>query len=58
MKNYDEIISLGTQCNLGLSLRELNLKKETYRSLLIFWMLLLEKIYLKVITLIIIAIDL
>jgi len=30
MKNYDEIISLGTQCNPGLSLRELNLKKETY----------------------------
>lgn len=30
MKNYDEIISLGTQCNPGLSLRALNLKKETY----------------------------
>jgi hypothetical protein len=30
MKNYDEIISLGTQCNPGLSLRKLNFKKETY----------------------------
>jgi hypothetical protein len=27
---YDEIISLGSQCNPGLSLRKLNLKKETY----------------------------
>lgn len=30
MKEYDEIISFGTQCNAGLSLRELGLKKETY----------------------------
>lgn len=29
-KYYDEFISLGTQCNPGLSLRELGLKKETY----------------------------
>lgn len=30
LSNYDEIISLGSQCNPGLSLRKLNLKKETY----------------------------
>lgn len=30
MEKYDEIISLGTNCNPGLSLRELNIKKETY----------------------------
>ena len=30
MKTFDEIISLGTQCDPGLSLRTLNLKKETY----------------------------
>ena len=30
MDKYDEIISFGTQCNPGLSLRELKLKKETY----------------------------
>ena len=30
MKLYDEIISLGSQCNPGLSLRELNIKKKTY----------------------------
>jgi hypothetical protein len=27
---YDELISFGSQCNPGLSLRELNLKQETY----------------------------
>jgi hypothetical protein len=30
MKYYEEFISLGTQCNPGLSLRQLGLKKETY----------------------------
>jgi len=30
MKSYDEIISLGSNCSPGLSLRQLNLKKETY----------------------------
>ena len=30
MMKYDEIISLGSNCCPGLSLRELNLKKETY----------------------------
>jgi len=30
MPYYDELISLGTQCNPGTSLRALNLKKETY----------------------------
>lgn len=29
-EKYDEIVSLGTQCNPGLSLRELGLKGETY----------------------------
>lgn len=30
MKSYDEIISLGSNCNIGLALRELDLKTETY----------------------------
>lgn len=30
MKLYDEIISLGSQCNPGLALRKLNIKKKTY----------------------------
>lgn len=30
VKEYDEIVSLGSQCNPGLSLRKLNLKGKTY----------------------------
>jgi hypothetical protein len=30
ISNYDEYISLGSQCNPGLSLRNLNLKSNTY----------------------------
>lgn len=30
ISDYNEIVSLGSNCNIGLSLRELNLKKEAY----------------------------
>ena len=30
IKNFDEIISLGSQCNPGLTLKTLNLKNKTY----------------------------